>query len=79
MTSLLKHRFGLPPKSPKGSLKASPGARSSVIPKREPSWAYRRYLERKQKQLNQQVFIWTGIAFLCTFALLAISTLASWS
>lgn len=46
-------------------------------PARKPSWEYIHYLERKQKQLSQQVFLWTGIAILSTVAVFVISAIAS--
>ncbi|MFA5801566.1 MAG: hypothetical protein WC911_03725 [Thermoleophilia bacterium] len=48
------------------------------VPKREPSWAYIRYLEHRQKELHNQIVLWFGVAVLGVFAAIAISTLATW-
>ncbi|MBE0430073.1 MAG: hypothetical protein IBX61_09430 [Thermoleophilia bacterium] len=54
----------------------TPALKDKEIPKREPSWAYIRHLERRQHELHSQIILWAGIAVFSALALLAISTLA---
>ncbi len=75
-------KLGIPtqtrsPGGPKPRSSSRPGTRPTP-PKREVSYKYLRYVELKNKQLSQQVAIWTAIAFMVSFALLAVSTLAAW-
>lgn len=75
---LMKKFFkaGTPIPSPGRSIPSiSPGARP---PRREPSWAYIRYLERRQRALYRQLVASVTIALMVTLALLAISTISTW-